>query len=411
MSRPISIHSKDTLISIMGYPVTRVSRFSYNPNLNSEQLWEAGNENFVENSYDDIITTAVSFENNDWGVVDNLQMALGVYSGTQNTGTVTEADFKTALTTFMVYERDKFGNLLQSVWIPGAYIDSFTFDYDARGIARESYDFTGGEERVFVGKYKYAKYLAGINPSGSTFTVNSLAVTQTNILYAMVNSQVIDATNITVTNNVSDSTIDISASGVTLGTNDVVGVVYYESTGSPTFLSTSGVGGIRGGSIILKLGLDQWLRVQSVSINGRIERDEVGEMGNPDMLAYDYNNMTIEVTVNALKSDLYEYAVIAGEGANWATRDTNGLILNLTKAKGNKLTLSAEIYDKPQSRGGTLLKTVTLSNLELSAKNESLDVPGRNEISFTLVGSQISVAGQGAVGLLSNTAGNWTGSI
>jgi len=408
MGRPISIHSKDTLISIMGYPVTRVSRFSYNPNLNAEQLWEAGNENFVENSYEDIITTAVSFENNDWGVVDNLQMALGIYAGTQNTGTVTEADFKTARTTFMVYERDKFGNLLQSVWIPCAYINSFTFDYDARGVARESYDFTGGEERVFIGKFKYSKFHKGTFVDSTTFSITDTSVTTADVLYVMVNSQVYDSTVISA---IDATTGNVTLTGVSIDSTDLVGLVAYSTTGSPTFLTTSGIGGIRGGSIVLKLGGNQWLRVQSVSINGRIERDDIGELGNPNLLSSDYNSMTIEVTVNALKSDLYEYAVIAGEDANWATRDTNGLILNLTKAKGNKLTLTSEIYDKPQSRGGTLLKTVTLANLELSDKSESLDVPGRNEISFTLVGSQISVAGQGAVGLLSNTASNWTGSI
>jgi len=400
MSRPLSIKSKETVMAIDEAPALLVQRFNFNPNLGTEKVMELGNDEAVEIVPNDIITNNVSFDTNDWGIVDLFGMLVGQVPGTFNNATFNKDSLSGANSygNIMIYENQDDGTLIQSVLLPAAKIQSFTWTYDARAFATESYNLMAKEDYSFVGTYAPTFVFKGTYATSSTFTVTDTDLVTADGLLLVINGMVYDSSYIST---IASGTVTVT--GIALEATDKIALIANKSAAILNMLDNTGIGGLRGRSIKVELKIEaenaeEFIRLQNVTVNGNVDQTELAEISG-GFLGYDYDDFSITVNATSLKTDLYEYARICGiTTAQWAARDTTGQLWSILDGLNTDLSIIVHIFDDYTQANE--IKTITVTGLRISDNGRSCDVPGRGEVTWAFDGDKFTVEGHGELGRL-----------
>ena len=404
MSRPLSIKSKETIMAIDEAPAILVQRFNFNPNLGTEKVMELGNDEAVEIVPNDIVTNNISFDTNDWGIVDLFGMLVGAKPGTFNNATFGKDSLpsQSAYGNIMIYENQDDGTLIQSTLLPAAKIQSFTWTYDARAFATESYNLMAREDYSFVGAYAETFVFLGTYSSSTEFTISDTDLVTADGLLLVINGVVYDSSYIS-----SIATGTVTVTGITLAATDKIALIANKASAVLNMLDHTGIGGLRGRSIKVELKIEsetaeEFIRLQNVTINGTVDQTELAELSG-GFLGYDYDDFSITVNATSLKTDLYEYARICGiTTAEWSARDTTGQLWSILDGQNTNLTIIVHIYDDHTQTNE--IKTVTVDKIKISDNGRSCDVPGRGEVTWAFDGDNFTYEGHGALGRLVDPA-------
>lgn len=404
MAKPNAISHDDKLIKIDGHPVTRVQSFGYDTNMDYEDQYEIGNENILESRVNDIVTSTVNMTTNDWGTVDLLGQIMSEKASLdtrENLAVVTQSMLKQAEVdiTVPILEDDVWN---RTVWLPNCYLSSFSLAYDVTGKGTETYTFDGIEDYDFPVTFHVMASEEGTYASAATFDVVTNVTGYTGE-YISVNDIIYGNTMFSWATTV----VTVSGTATTLKASDRLRLIHYDSSApASTFtkLDTAGISTVHAGQAVVGLGSeavvdDAWktLKVQSVSINGTVDREENRELGTKQIVGRTWRATNFDVSISVDESDLEEYAYFCGVSeADWADWTNQAQILYPTMTIGNENELLIQIYD--DSDQTYLIKTITMQNLSFTGKSTSQDVQAKGAITYTLRGSYITVSGNGVPG-------------
>jgi hypothetical protein len=430
ITTPKEIRPGDRIIYVDDYPVIRAQRVSLAPNFNTTELNEIGSDSILE-SIPDTITTQVTIETNSIGNVDLFQKLMGEkaasprLSGTAaNSWTGTQADFENAIVDVVmaVREQDMFR---RSIYIPNCYLTSFDFSYSVDGVATENYSLLGDVDYDAYGSYKDVK--AYIGSYSATVLATGFAISGTNALaanytplQASVNNIVVATGNqITLSTSSNDTLVRWSGttwSGAAGG--DRFRLVAYKNSPDlfTTKLTAAGLGvpgyaGIFGRQVKIYLGgasvaatdTDKMLRVQSVTINGDLSREELKELGNSRIINKRLNTpLRLTCSVDVAESDLEHYAKLIGsQDGVWTAfsgikyNDSVGGVLMNTSQIGASAKLIVNIYKERTDNPTTIMKTIVMSGLYMTSKSRDASATARGSVSLGFQGSYLTVTATG----------------
>lgn len=430
ITTPKEIRPGDRIIYVDDFPVIRAQRVSLAPNFNTTEITEIGSDAIIE-SIPDTITTQVTIETNSIGNIDLFQKLMSEkastprLSGTNvNSGTITQADFENAITDIVMAVREQ-GVFRRSIYVPNAYLTSFDFSYSVDGVATENYSLLGDVDYDAYGSYKDTKVYIG-DYNGSTLATgfaisgtNALASTVTP-LQATVNNVVVATGNqITLSTSSNDTLVRWSGStwsGVASG--DRLRLVAYKTSADDFVtklgaanLGVPGYAGIFGRQVKIYLGpsdvsateTNKMLRVQSVTINGDLSREELKELGNSRIVNKRLNTpLRLTCSVDVAESDLEHYAKLIGsQDSVWTSFSgikydaaATGLLMN-TSQIGRSAKLIVNIYKERTDAPTTILKTITMSGLYMTSKSRDASATARGSVSLGFQGSYLTVTATG----------------
>jgi len=163
----------------------------------------------------------------------------------------------------------------------------------------------------------------------------------------------------------------------------------------------SAIGGLTRGMIDINLvsaiddtfpdaGTSNLLRVQTCSIDADLSREVLNELGH--FRAYDRSltmPVPVNITLSTLASDLQEWFKFQGDDT--ADENSAGIGSFLKTAK-----LQIKMFDKKDTEASrTLMKTLTISGLQVVNESFGVDVGGNATQDFGLKASNFSLVGSG----------------
>lgn len=416
MARPTSLASGDKLIRVDEWIITRLQNFNYTPQMSSEDIREMGSDDLVETVVDPYIPVDISMTANCWGTVDLWSQLMGekatsdaLYSGAtadRNDFTINEDDIRNQCVDFIQQVRNNTNDDCENtVWFPNAYLNSASLSYSVDGVGTEEFTFTSDTERHLLNTYKESYVAIGTYASSTTFTVNvdpgTSNATYTG-LYVSVNGTIYDNTYISGWPTGDPSTVTVT--GITLSSGDRIRLVYYKTTPGDdnyTNIDSAVIGAIKGSYV--KLGLkpaattsDKNLRVQSVDIDITVNREEDKELGTNGVIGRTVLypvEVNVSTTVN--ETDMTDYAAYAGKTFS------SDSVITPSDLLGNDQDLIVQIYDDHNQTN--VVKTITVDDMRVTGYDNSHDVGGKGQVTWTFRGDNFQLVGGGDIGRLASS--------
>jgi len=330
MSKPNSIAPDGKSLYIDGIiQAKRVDTFSTSNELNEEKILELANSGVAEKVSNLTVGANVTFHN--YGSVAPFMQAVGqgMWQGGANPARImTDDTVDNAIVDMVAKAAADKNTLTFSEWIGYMFLTSISWEFPADGFASESYDYEGEHNRLFLNDWKDISLWKADFADASTALISgtNLASGFEPVLLE-VNQRVVASLNesghtITFANNAGDT--DITASGfdgaVTFASGDRVRVLASGSGGVLTKLADTpaGIGALRRGHIVPRLynpagNAENTLRVQNISVEVDLGRDELIELGSKDAYFREVKRpLNISITMDINETDLEEYAKLIG---------------------------------------------------------------------------------------------------
>jgi len=304
MVKRLAIPSKELELKIVGptnsFLVSRVQRATMNKDIPSNYVDELGNPLHAGQSFG-IPNLTLSFSVMNVGikifsVLTGTNPAAFPVSGV-DISNLTEVDgilyVKSA--TIQDYVKSAHARRLQ--------VRDFTFNYTVDGDSTEDYTLIGSENRWFVRDVVVDRFITGT----TTFTLNDTPIQLKNGRKAL--SVILDGDYLTEVAS-GPATGEYSISGTTLTTADTrtaqVIAVYQANPAGTNWQDVSDSdmpAAIQGKDVNIVIKTNDIPRVQSVTINGNLNVQEVREMGNRNIAGYQRQVPTVEGTITVLDTD------------------------------------------------------------------------------------------------------------
>lgn len=393
-----------------GNQIKRAQSFSSNTDFTEERLLELANSGVAE-KVDDAVVTA-TLETNDYGAIDNFMIALGqgFYSGTINPNRVfTDSDFDNAIVDFTVQIASDDTTLERTTWLGGMYLTGFSLTYTVDGISTESFDYEGDHKRHFLNSYKDTEvYKADFSDSSTALVSGSNLEGQTALILTVdedIKAQDRDGDTITLTDNGANTEITATradGTSVTFVSGDRVRLVV-DGGGSnlSTLASTpAGIGGLRRGMVRIFMwnpstgNSEETLRLQSVTFDGDLSRDPKLQLGQKRAFFRSLERpIEITVTVEALESDLEEWAKLSGNESGFDADTLNEIDID-DFVKTNRLEVLVYKSETDHTFANEL-KRIVMTDLSISTEGDSITVGEDGTASLTLTGENFLISGSG----------------
>lgn len=390
MAKKTAIRHSGKALFADNVQLKRVQTLSSSIDVTEEKLLELANSEVAEKKDETSVT--MSLECNDYGVIDNFVASLGqgFHSGDVNANRVyTDTDFNSAQADFMVHVSDDELSMDSSEWFGGMFLTSFSLNITSDGIATENYEFEGEYKRQYLNDWANMEIykadfstssVALVSGTDLTGSFDPVLLTQNGIPVADVK----DGHTITLTENGGDTEITATnADGaVAFASGDRLrllvsgtGVVFESLPSTP-----AGLGGIRRGAVDIFLynpangAAAKTLRLQSVSIDADLSREELNEIGTQRAYFRQLERpINITISLEAIQSDLEEYAEITGNRAAYDAGTLKEIDLIDDALKTN--TLEAIWYQSEVTKTyATEMKRVKMENLSLNSEESSVNV-------------------------------------
>jgi len=391
----------------------RVNSFSMDASFTDENILELSNSGVAE-TISNLDSVGCNLECHDFGSIDNFQKMINMYQSGDNANIMlTNASFDKAKVDFVmkITSGTNSDALHASCWAGSQSLTGFSLNYSVDGTATETFTTEGEYKRYFLNAYRDTYVVSGTVTSATQATVYGQNLASTHTARVLTKNGVIAADvsaggTITLTFSSPNTNITATTDGttaVTFSTGDRIRLIAAKNAPASfaSLASTpSGIGALRRGMIDIYMfngtsGTEEkTLRLQSVGINGTLDRTVVNELGNKK--AFDrtlVSPITIEVSAEALMSDLELFAKLSNQEAAFDAMTLNEMDWD-GFSRGTKLIV--KIYKSETSRTALdLLKTIVISNLSVTGNSDSISAGDNGTLSINLKADNISISGSG----------------
>jgi hypothetical protein len=373
MAKRLAVPSKELELYIVGardaFKASRVQRLTMNTDIPSTTVDEIGNPSHV-GDVKDTPNITVTFSAFDVGI-KIFAALIG-----QDPAAYTSADASTLYefdAVFYVKDPDV-SDYVKSAHAKRLQVRDFTFNYSADGEATEEYTAVGSEKRWFTRDVVVDKFDTG-GGGTSTHTLTQTPIVLRNGRYAL--SVKVAGKYLDEVSGVPDVG-QYRVVGTTLTLNDSAsGVVIACYQANPAGSNWSEVSdatmpaAIRGKDVGVKISANSIPRVQSVTINGTLNTQQVKEMGNRNIVGYQRQIPEITGTITVLDTDtelmsLLQYGVLSGVATEFAPGEgcvTSGVALEIN------------LYDPCDTEAPiTVTKTVYLDDITVTGDSFTSNV-------------------------------------
>ena len=304
MAKRLAIPSKEVELKIVGpinsFVASRVQRVQLNDEVPSNYIDELGNPLHAGQS-NSIPNVSLSFSAMDVGI-----RIFSVLTGTNpaaypgagvDISELTEVDA-------IIYVKDAtVADYVKSAHARRLQVRDFTFSYSVDADSTEDYNLEGSEKRWFKNDVVVDKATTGT----TSFTLSDTPIVLNNgrkLLSVILDGEYLEEVSL------GPATGQYSVSGTTLTTFDTrtaqVIAVYHASPAGTNWTDvndTTQSAAIQGKDVAIEISANNIPRVQSVTINGSLNPQEVREMGNRDTVGYQRQVPTVEGTISVLDTD------------------------------------------------------------------------------------------------------------
>jgi hypothetical protein len=369
MAKRLAIPSKELSLRVVGpvdsFFASRIQRVNMNTDVPSTVVDELGNRLHVGTVLD-TPTITLTFSAFDVGI--KIFAALTGSSATAypaagvDIGELGEIDA-------ILYVKDAVASdYVKTAHARRLQIRDFSFSYSVTGESTEDYTAVGSEKRWFKNDVVVDKISTGT----TSFALTQTPIQLKNGNYAL--SVILDGQYLTEVAS-GPATGEYSVSGTTLTTFDSrtaqIQIVYHASPAGNNWSDisdTQSATAIRGRDVSITIGANSIKRVQSVTINGTMNSQEVREMGNPVIVGYQKQVPTVEGTITVLDTDTELIDLLINGSIN--SGDTEFVLGEGCVVSG----VSLEIIMEDPCASGVILKTVYIPSLLITGDSYTQNV-------------------------------------
>jgi|GEM_PF-1909336 hypothetical protein len=373
MAKRVAIPSDEIKLRLINktgaYDVPRLQSITLTTDLPVTDAYEIGNKNQVGSAVDmpNITLTLNAF---DVGV-----RLFGILTGknpaSYPSGGANITEF--APVDGVMYVKDPtLSTYVKAGHVKNATVRDFSLSYNVTGEATESYTLTAAEKRWFK-----RDLIVDVFTTGTTsFTLTNTPKVLKNGNYAL--SVILDGQYLTETTGTPGSG-QYRIVGTTLTTGDsrtdrVICVYQTNSTtGSYSYISDSTQPAVvRGRDVKIVISTENIPRVQTVTINGSMNLQDVMELGNRNKVGTQKQVPTINGTITVLDTDTELIDLLLNGSTN--SGDTEFQIEGAC-ASGSGLNLKIKILDPCDTTAPyTVLKTIVVPNIMITGDNYTVNV-------------------------------------
>jgi hypothetical protein len=365
MAKRISVPSKQLELYIVGprdsLKIARAQRITLATNVPTTNVMEIGNPLLV-GLMQEIPATTLTFSCLDVGI-----KLFSVMTGTDWTAYPTAGVDISSLSAMDAvlfvkdpliadYSKSSEGRQLQT--------SRFTFTYNVTGQSTEDYTLVGADKRHLKYDVQVDKFTTGT----TSFTLTQTPRVLLNGNYAI--SVVLDGGYLTE-NSGTLATGQYKIVGTTLTTFDTRAnqllVIYHTLLASPNWTDVADATmppAIAGKDVKVQISANNISRVQSVTVDGRMNEEAVKELGNRNLVGYTRNVPEITGRIDVLDTDTDLISLlmnkVVGSGEEW-------LEGNAIPASG--VSLKIQLYSPADSTQATILKTVYIPQILVESES------------------------------------------
>ena len=369
MAKRLAIPSKELSLRVVGptdsFFASRIQRVNINTDIPSTVIDELGNPLHVGTVLD---TPSITLTFSAFDVGIKIFAALTGSSATAypaagvDIGELGEIDA-------ILYAKDATAtDYVKSAHARRLQIRDFSFSYSVTGESTEDYTAVGSEKRWFKNDVIVDRFTTGT----TSFTLTQTPIQLKNGNYAL--SAILDGEYLTEVAS-SPATGEYSISGTTLTTFDSMvtqlQVVYHANPSGSNWSDigdTDSATAIRGRDVNVLIGANTIKRVQSVTINGSMNSQEVREMGNDVIVGYQKQVPTVEGTITVLDTDTELIDLLIN--GSISSGDTEFILGAGCPTEG----VSLEITLEDPCASGVILKTVYIPSLLITGDSYTQNV-------------------------------------
>jgi hypothetical protein len=373
MAKRLAIPSDEiklTLINRHGaFDVSRLQSVTLNTDLPVTDAYEIGNRNQVGTAVD---MPNISLALNAFDVGIRLFALLtGKNPNSYPSAGVSITEFTDVDAILYVKDADlskyvKYGHVKRGT------VQDFSLSYNVTGESTESYTITGAEKRWFKRDLIVDRFTTGT----TSFTLSATPKQLKNGNMAI--SVILDGEYLTeVTGTPGSGEYSISGTTLTTGNarTDSVVVVYQTSTTNQNWAYVSDstqAAVVRGRDVKVVISAEDIARVQTVTINGSMNIQDVNELGNRNKVGSQKQIPSVNGTITVLDTDTELIDLLLNGSTN--SGDTEFELAG-TCASGSGLNLKIKILDPCDSSAPyTVLKTIVVPNIMIVGDSYTVNV-------------------------------------
>jgi len=383
MAKRLAIPSKDIQLQLVtkfgAIPAVRVQRLSLSTDIPSTTIDQLGSASHAGDAKDAPNVT-LTFSAFDIGVKNFAAMTGNDPNNYPSAGV--DISQLGEVDAVMYIKDPDINDYVKAIHARRLQITNFTFSYSVDGEATEDYTASGSERRFFSKDVIVEKFTTGTTSFTLSYTPTPLKNGRKAITVLLGGKYLDEVAS-------SPGPGQYSISGTTLTTGDTrtgsdTVVVVYQGTlpgnnwtdvgdNFPAFPAA-----IRGKDVRVKISANNIPRVQSITINGSLNTQNVNEMGNRNIVGYQRQIPEITGDITVLDTD-NELIDVLMHGS--ATTDTEFMPGEGCTTSGVALTI--ELLDPcDTSANPAVVKTVYLDSITLTGESYNANVNQNTTVTF-----------------------------
>jgi len=321
------------IVPVMGLgdwaQIDRVQNIDNTGTSNREEIEEVGTDGTVD-WVEGTPNVPVRLTQKEYGKLDFFRKIANV---ADSDDTLTLSDFSTSVFDFASYLTKDGGTFLGTLWIPKARVSGFSITIGSPTAQIErSFDFISEDWINWQGDNKYLIFKQKVVESGDLESLDHVDITVSDPVAvadpktADVILRVVKITALGVATELTKVT-DYSYAGGVLTVDDCTAgetiKYWYTATtfigGETVFTTnTSDVGALKADCADLFLVTGGRLtRIQSVTIDVKLDRADEGELGNPEKILFGVNKKTVTITIGKLLETYTLEEALSGQVAGF----------------------------------------------------------------------------------------------
>lgn len=310
---------------------------------------------------------------------------------------VTLNDFKTSTFDICSYLTDDSGTFKGTVWIPKQRLSGFSINIGSpHGLIERSFDFIGEDWITWQGDNKYLIYKeetvdsAAEMISGDTMEIvisapvahqdpdDLVYVLRVVRVRAGVSTELVNVTDYTSTANL------LTVEGCI--TDDLIKYWYTATTymaGIPFTNNNSDLPALQADFATITLETGNYLyRLQNVALDVRLERFDVGEIGNDEVVTRGVKNKTVTITLDRNLEDFTFEEILAGQSTGYGKLDIRKF--------SDKFVLRIKLFDSAAKDTFSIgFKAIDLAPSDIK---RGTSVGNYSTLGNTLVGQDLTIS-------------------
>jgi hypothetical protein len=371
MAKRLAIPSDELKLKIVGafdsMDIPRVQRLAMNTDVAVTDVYEIGNNQMAGTSLD-VPSITLTFSVFDTGIRafsvltgndPNAYPALGV-----DISELQEVDA-------IIYVKDaSVSDFVKSAHAKRLQVRDFAFNYSAEGDSTEDYTLIGSEKRWFKNDVIVDRFTTGT----TSFTLTQTPIQLLNGNYGL--SVILDGGYLTEVTG-APATGEYRIVDTTLTTGDSMAAqaiaIYHANPAGNNWSYVSDTtmpAAVRGKDVKIIISVEDIPRVQSITINGNLNVQNVREMGNDNIVGYQRQIPTVEGTITVIDTDTELIDLLVNGNKNSGATEFQVGTVCVSSGVGLKVRL----IDPCDETNATILKTIYIPQLLIAGDSFTSNV-------------------------------------